>query len=50
MPLAVMEQGNRNPSSPSTVASKTARAEGLPDHLRSVTLLLVKHRRPLVLV
>jgi len=50
IPLAAMEQGNRNPSSLSTAASKTALAEGIPDHLRSVTLLLVSDRRPVVLV
>jgi hypothetical protein len=50
MPLAAMEQGNRNASSPSTVASKTALAGGIPDHVRSVTLLLVNDQRPLVLV
>jgi hypothetical protein len=50
MPLAAMEQGDRDASSLSTSASKSALAEGIPDHLRSVTMLLVNDRRPLVLV
>jgi hypothetical protein len=50
MPLAAMEQGNRNASSLPPVTPKTALAETVPDHLRPVTLLLVNDRRPLVLV